>query len=338
MQLFDVAYGRELVAEIPKIVNPPFLVVSNRDLWPTFAPQFKGSDAHVHLVDSLEIDELERTLASLPELKTVVGIGGGMAIDIAKYFAWRRNLSLFQVPTSMSVNAPFAQRAAVRDKGILKYIGWAIPEMVYVDYDVVQSAPAHINRSGVGDIVCYHTAHWDWDFARKTGRCETKWPYDDEWVAQAVEVLQSVLSATEDIREVSDRGVRILMNALRWGGAAFNNTGWNPRPIEGSEHTFFYSLEHLTKRPFLHGQIVSLGVLLMSYLQDNDPASIKDKLEEMGVAYQPEDMSITWDDVRAGLRHMKDYWQQSGNLWYTIATETEITDGYLDEVQTWISR
>ena len=28
MQLFDVAYGRELVAELPKIVNPPFLVVA----------------------------------------------------------------------------------------------------------------------------------------------------------------------------------------------------------------------------------------------------------------------------------------------------------------------
>jgi glycerol-1-phosphate dehydrogenase [NAD(P)+] len=337
MQLFDVAYGRELVPELAKIVNPPFLIVSARDLWPMFSGHFEGTHSHVHLVESLEIDDLERSLAELPAVKAVIGIGGGVAIDVAKYFAWRRNLPLFQVPTSMSVNAPFAHRAAVRDKGILKYVGFHVPEMVYVDYDVVQSAPEYINRSGVGDIVCYYTAHWDYAFARDRGRCEAKWPYDVEWIGNADAVLQSVLHATSDIREVNDKGVRTLMDALRWGGAAFNNTGWNPRPIEGSEHTFFYSLEHLTRRPYLHGQIVSLGVLLMSHLQGNDPQFIKGKLDEMGVAYQPEDMSITWEDVRAGLTHMRDYWKESGNLWYTIATETEITDSWLDEVQSWIT-
>lgn len=337
MQLFDVAYGRELLPEIPKIVNAPFLIVSAKDLWPKFEATFADADCHVYLVESLEIVDLERHLTELPHIKAIVGIGGGVAIDVAKYFAWRLNLPLYQCPTSMSVNAPFAQRAAVRDKGILKYVGWAIPEIVYVDYDIVRSAPDFINRSGVGDIVCYYTGHWDWAYAQREGRCEVKWPYDPEWVAAADEIMQSVITNTADIRDVNDRGVRTLMDALRWGGAAFNNTGWNPRPIEGSEHTFFYSLEHLTHRPFLHGQIVSLGVLLMSHLQDNDPDFIKGKLDEMGVAYQPEDMNITWGDVRDGLRHMQDYWKQSGNLWYTIATETPITDGWLDEVEAWVS-
>lgn len=337
MQLFNVAFGRELVAQLPEIVNPPFLVVCARDLWPMFSSHFEGTDSHVHLVESLEIEHLEHVLTELPQVKAIIGIGGGVAIDIAKYFAWRRNLPLFQVPTSMSVNAPFSQRAAVRDNGILRYVGFHVPEMVYVDYDIIQSAPKSINRSGVGDIVCYYTAHWDYDFANKNGRCEAKWPYDEEWIGEANSVMQSVLGATEDIHDVNDRGVRTLMNALRWGGAAFNNTGWNPRPIEGSEHTFFYSLEHLTNRPYLHGQIVSLGVLLMSHLQGNDPQFIKSKLDEIGVAYQPEDMSITWADVRAGLLHMRDYWKESGNLWYTIATDTEITDSWLDEVEAWVA-
>src|SRR5258705_9216002 len=140
MQLFDAAYGRELVAELPKIVNPPFLVVAARDLWPRFAAHFEATESHVHLVESLEIDDLERILGELPQIKAVIGIGGGVAIDVAKYFAWRRQLPLFQVPTSMSVNAPFAHRAAVRDQGILKYVGFHVPEMVYVDYDIVQSA------------------------------------------------------------------------------------------------------------------------------------------------------------------------------------------------------
>ncbi len=51
MQLFDVAYGRELYAELPKIINPPFLVVSNKDLWPKFSHHFDSKETFVHLVD-----------------------------------------------------------------------------------------------------------------------------------------------------------------------------------------------------------------------------------------------------------------------------------------------
>jgi glycerol-1-phosphate dehydrogenase [NAD(P)+] len=336
MQLANVAYGRELLQEFPKILNPRFLIVVPEDLWPKMSQHFEGADCSVYHPKSLEINDLERDLAELPPYSTILGIGGGVAIDIAKYFAWRRDLPLFLAPTSMSVNAPFAQRAAVREDGILKYVGFKTAEMVYVDYDVVQSAPKYINRSGVGDIVCYYTAKWDYEYAQRLGKVESKWPFDQEWVDAADEVLQSVLDASKEIHDVSDLGVRTLMNALRWGGAAFNNNGWNPRPIEGSEHTFFYSLEHLTRKPYLHGQIVSLGVLLMSYLQGNNPDFIKLKLDEMGVAYKPEDMDITWAEVDEGLKHMRDYWKQSGNLWYTIATETKISDEYLADVKRWI--
>src|SRR3712207_9397600 len=48
----------------------------------------------------------------------------------------------------------------------------ALPISVYVDFDVVASAPAALNRSGVGDILCYRTAHVDWALARDLGRCE----------------------------------------------------------------------------------------------------------------------------------------------------------------------
>jgi len=47
-------------------------------------------------------------------------------------------------------------------------------------------------------------------------------------------------------------------------------------------------------------------------------------------------MDITWVDVRNGLKHMIDYSKESKNLWYTIATETQISDKQLDEIEEWV--
>src|SRR6185436_7358539 len=144
----------------------------------------------------------------LPATGSVIGLGGGQAIDVAKYFAWSRQLPLFQVPTAMTVNAPFGQRAGLRQDGIVRYLGWAVPEAVYVDFDIVRSAPAGLNRAGVGDILCYHTAHWDWQAASEAGRAEPRWPYDPDLVAAAREQLDNVMAALDDIHDVTEHGIR----------------------------------------------------------------------------------------------------------------------------------
>ena len=144
----------------------------------------------------------------------------------------------------------------------MRYLGWAVPEAVYVDFDVIASAPAALNRAGVGDILCYHTAHWDWRAARDArartspaGRTTTSSP-------QRANSSTASSGALDDIHDVNEQGIRTLMEAHRWGGAAFHDAGWNPRHIEGVEHFLFYSLERLTGRHFIHGQPVGLGIVL----------------------------------------------------------------------------
>lgn len=334
-RLFDAAFGRGLVPELKNIVHRPYLVVTMEDLWPLFAAQFDDGIAGTHLVQSLERDQLDDLADELPAYGSVIGLGGGQALDVAKYFAWLHRRPLFQVPTSMSVNAAFGHRAAVREDGVVRYVGWALPEVVYVDYDVIQAAPALLNRTGVGDIFCYHTAHWDWAMARDRGRCEARWPYNEALVAEAREVLDSVLERLDDIREVSDRGVDVLMRALRWGGGAFGNAGWNPRHIEGSEHAFFYALEYLTRRPFIHGQPVCLGILFMAALQGNDPQGMRDAMDRAGVPYLPHDMGITWDEALAAMRMVPEIIERAG-LWYTVAADRPITEAFLQSTRAWI--
>ena len=329
---FTTIYGRNLVGELKIFVHRPYLVVTMADLWEKFKPHFDQNLAGVFLVRSLEYDELNKDLEKLPKSNCVIGLGGGQALDVAKYIAWTRRLPLFQVPTTMTVNAAFGHRTAIRFGSKVRYIGWAVPEAVYVDFDVIQQAPLTLNRSGVGDIFCYHTALFDWKLAHERGKTEPQWPYDPRLAAESKRVLDSVLAKLDDIRDVTEEGIRTLMNAHRWGGAAFHNAGWNPRHIEGVDHFLFYTLEYLTHKPFIHGQPVCLGVYIGSALQGNRAEEILAAIHRVGVDIRPEAMGLTWDNVAEGLRKMAWYVEQAG-LWYTIASDKPVTEDFISFVK-----
>jgi glycerol-1-phosphate dehydrogenase [NAD(P)+] len=330
---FTTVYGRNLVGELPNFVHRPYLVVTMDDLWPRFSAELDGPGlAGAHLVRTLDLAELEGIVDDLPTAASVIGLGGGQAIDVAKFIAWRRRLPLFQVPTAMTVNAPFGHRSGLRRDGIVRYLGYAVPEAVYVDFDVIASAPPGLNRAGVGDILCYHTAHLDWRLTRELGREEHQWPYDERLVAAARERLDSVLGALDDIHDVTDLGIRTLMEGHRWGGATFHASGWNPRHIEGVEHFYFYNLEKRTGRHFIHGQPVGFGIVVGSILHRSGADEMVAALRRAGVDIRPEAMGVSWDDAEAAMRSLGTFVRKAG-LWHSIADERPVDDGVVAEVR-----
>ncbi len=334
---FTTVFGRGLVAELVNFVPRPYLVVTMDDLWPRFEGYFDDGLAGIHLVRTLDLDELTREVKALPPCRAVIGLGGGQAIDVAKFFAWTLGLPIFQVPTAMTVNAPFGHRAGIRTGGgVVRYMGWTVPEAVYVDYDVIQSAPRLLNRSGVGDILCYHTAHADWRLARDLGREEPQWPYDESLVAAARQRFDSVMDHLDDIRAVNELGIRTLMTAHRWGGATFHDSGWNPRHIEGVDHFFFYNLERLTGRHFIHGQPVGLGIYIGSALQGNEPERMLAALQRVGVDIRPEAMGVTWEQVNESMRTLATYVRSAG-LWFSVADAVPIGEPFIARIREEIS-
>ena len=83
-------------------------------------------------------------------------------MDVAKYVSWRNQIPLYQIPTCISVNACFTHMIAVREGGRVRYVGDAVPRMVYVDYGLVRKAPPELNRAGLGDILSCYTGLFDW--------------------------------------------------------------------------------------------------------------------------------------------------------------------------------
>ena len=328
---FSTIYGRNLLYELNIILPQDALIVTMNDLWDRFENYFT-KNVQVHFVKNLNIETLENDYDKFKNFNAVVGIGGGQAVDAAKFFSWKSNAKLFQVPTSMSVNAAFGHRFAARIDGNINYIGWTTPEAVYVDFDIIKNAPKLFNRSGICEIMCYHTAHLDWKYADKVGKCEKKWAYDQQAVNEAKSVLDYMLEGIDDIKEVNDNGIIRLMNANSWGGPAFHNFGWNPRPIEGTDHFVFYSLEYHTKKSYIHGQPVNMGVYVGSLLHNSKAEEMLDYIIRAGVDIRPESMGITWEDMANALIKMKEYINRIG-LWHSIAHDKSIDENFIADLK-----
>ena len=322
---FRTVFGRDLVAELPNFVHRPYLVVTMADLWPRLEYLFDAHLAGVHLVDTIEVAELDRQSAALSPFGAVIGLGGGRALDAAKFFAWRHDRPLFQVPTALTTNAAFGHRTALRHEGREVGLGWAVPEAIYIDFDLVRSAPPQLNRSGVGDVLCHHTATVDWKLAHDAGREDRRWPYDEALVAEAREQLDAVVDCLDEIHDVTDAGIRALTAAHRWAGASFHESGWNACHLDGVDHAFQDALEYQTGLHFIHGQVIGLGTYLGAVLQDNRPDLVLDWLRRAGVDIRPEAMGTDWDAAGTAMQRLS-WYVRHADLPYTIADVRPVTD------------
>ena len=111
--------------------------------------------------------------------------------------------------------------------------------------------------------------------------------------------MQAVVDNADEIHALSDKGIKVLIDGLRWG-TSYHGAGWNPRHIEGIDHFFFYSLEYETGHKFLHGQPVCLGVYIGALLHDSRAEEMLRTMHRVGLDIRPEAMGVTWQEVATG--------------------------------------
>ncbi|PPR44813.1 MAG: hypothetical protein CFH18_00771 [Alphaproteobacteria bacterium MarineAlpha5_Bin8] len=314
---FQTILGYDLLNEINNFVSPKTCIVTMQDLWIKFKLNLDNFN-NVYFVSSLEEKDLEKQINEFSNYDTIIGLGGGQAIDIAKYFSWKCNLRLFQFPTSLSVDAVFGHRSGIRRNNIVNYIGWAIPECVFIDYEIIQQAPKIFNYSGIGDILCFYTGVLDWKYADNINKCENKWKYDQDLAAKSLSYVDELLDNTENIKKINKQGIDTIVKAHQWGGNSFFSSGWNPRHIEGIEHFFFYNLELITKKKFVHGQPVCLGFILGCLLHNKYEKRFIDFFKKLQFDIRPEAMNITWSDIDSTLKSLNDFVIKN-ELWFGIA-------------------
>ena len=315
----SIGIGKELGTYVVTTMEIPWNIIKN---------DMGKSPEKVINVTSVEKQWIEDQTKELPEFDTIVGIGGGMAIDVAKYISWKLNKKLVSIPTILSVDAFTTPASGVRVNHDVEYLGIASPNPLIIDYDLLRSAPKELNIAGVGDLFSIHTASFDWQYANSRGKSE--YPFSQNAVDNGKKILEFIYDNIGNIKENNDNGLRSIVEAY-----ISLNTICLPidhfRIEEGSEHYLFYELEERLKRSFIHGNIIGLGIYLLSRLQKNDPLFITEMMDNSGLIYHPNSMNIKREDLRESLLTLKNYVKSKDKLWFTIIDDSNIDEEWINE-------
>lgn len=235
--------------------------------------------AWVEVADN-DLESAARLFADLPKVSAVVGVGGGKALDVAKYVGFLGRLPYYAVPTSLSNDGFCSPQSSLTVRGKRRSLPAALPFGVVIDTGVCQEAPRILTLSGIGDLVAKFTAVRDWKLSfHATGE-----PVDDF----AALLSDGSVHAYLDHPAFDLEGIRLLATALMLNGIAMEICG-SSRPASGSEHLISHALDATSARPRLHGLQVGVATYLMSLLQGQNADRITRLFDATGF----------WDAVTA---------------------------------------
>jgi glycerol-1-phosphate dehydrogenase [NAD(P)+] len=317
-----------IIENIPKIIIEPLTSIhDNRKAfvltqdvpWQLVQKEIDLKNPEVSFFEGIVTEELLKEMSKrVPSgIEVVYGIGGGATIDVAKYVASAKNLELIAVPTIISNDSFIAYETAVRREGVVTYIKTKQADIIYADLDLISKAPKRMNVCGSSDVLSIFTGSFDWKYANQRGVAKEDEIFDQAVYEMATSILKAVEHYKHDIRKCDKTGLKKILDLLCMETRLNNNYG-NARPEEGSEHFFTYAIEKYTGLTFLHGEMVALGILLMSHLQGQDYEQMKDLMDYIGIKFR--ETGASKNQIVETLLKLKTFVKKY-NFRYSIANE-----------------
>ncbi|MFM7678842.1 MAG: iron-containing alcohol dehydrogenase [Roseiflexaceae bacterium] len=281
------------------------LIVTAPLAWHAVADQLQGiSHAHHVWCSEATVAAWDQAIAALPhhDFAVIYAVGGGLAVDMAKYIACHFTIPLICIPTALSVDAFLTPASGIRRDGCVYYIPTKAPDTLVLDLTVIAQAPAPIRAAGITDVLSIATGAWDWQFAHERGQNPTHMPF----VPWAYDMAQHILRTSIECATAAGRGdhggLTVLFDMLALEVQLCHQLG-HSRPEEGSEHYFAYAIESIVGHGMAHGELVGPGILHMAARQGLAVAPLHDALVACHIPLQ----RLTQHDIDATMALLPDY-------------------------------
>ncbi|MDD3212904.1 MAG: sn-glycerol-1-phosphate dehydrogenase [Eubacteriales bacterium] len=274
----DIYVGRNLLPRLPQFIRKRGLgthcvLVADQNTYPLAGEQVERALVNVGFTVArclirrdgvMEPDERacgEVLLTIQPETEFLVAVGSGSITDTTRINAMRCKLPFVSVGTAPSMDGYTSVVAPLLLRGVKIHRAGVCPEIIVCDTDILRTAPLAMVCSGVGDVLGKYIARADWMLGSLING-EVYCDVCGEIVTQAVEKL---LDNIGEIRSRSEKGIRILIEALLLAGVTIMIIG-NTRAVASVEHNIAHYWEMMQlihgRHPPAHGASVGVATLL----------------------------------------------------------------------------
>ena len=243
-------------------------------------------------VDNASAESISEVEELITPETTVLGIGGGKVIDVAKLSSYNKGVFFVSMPTTASHDGIVSPMASIKNPNTSISVNAHSPIAVIADSDVIAQSPFRLLAAGCADLIANFTAIRDWKLAHRL---------KNESFSESAAAL-SIMSAhliTDNIANIKpnlEPSARIVMKSLFSGGMAISIAG-SSRPASGSEHLFSHALDKILDKPALHGEQCGVGTIMMMYLHDGDWKAVKRALESVQAPTTAKELNIADEDI-----------------------------------------
>ena len=229
------------------------------------AAGFKVYDCVLRRKERLEPDETavgEVFLALQADTDFLVSVGSGSITDTTRVVAARANLPQVCIGTAPSMDGYTSSICPLTYHGVKIHRPGKCPEIIICDTDILKTAPMDMVCAGVGDVLGKYIAKADW----KIGRVINDEVYCDVCGEIETDALERLLSNIDEIKARSEKGIRLLTEALLLSGMTIMIIG-HTRAVASVEHNvahYWEMMQMFRGRPAPgHGASVGVSTLLV---------------------------------------------------------------------------
>ena len=254
--------------------------------------------ADTFLVDTATIKDVEVVERKIESLKPqiVFAVGGGTKIDVAKCSSARQSIPFISVPTTASHDGIASPLSSIKGLGTPYSIMAQAPLAIIADTNIIMQAPWRLAISGCADVIAKLTAVKDWRLAY-----EEKDEYYGAYAASLAQMsARLIIQSAELIRERSEEGIRVLIEALISCGVSMSIAG-SSRPCSGSEHMFSHGLETIMPNYSMHGERCGVGAIIMAYLHKTNWNRVKATLEKIEAPTNADELGASREQILKAL-------------------------------------